>query len=253
MDEENVPHSIDSNKIIVSTNLAGRGTDISTTENVEMNGGLHVIVTFLPRNQRIQDQAYGRSARKGNKGTCQLVLDQLQVENSLGRSIWSDTNIIKLRDDLEANKQIEVKYKYLNETFIKDEIFKSYSKFISHDNKSENNPFHRRGVNENWALWQKASQHNEQREEEKLIKSIQPKCFEFGYCVSKVNNAKFDGFFPALQSQLQYVPQYKNLGIKEIKEKAVLGIIANPDIFNVSTGMFLTRMYTIVLYLRANS
>jgi preprotein translocase subunit SecA len=58
-------NNIDKNQIIVSTNLAGRGTDINTTDAVENQGGLHAIITFLPRNKRVQDQAYGRSARKG--------------------------------------------------------------------------------------------------------------------------------------------------------------------------------------------
>jgi len=159
VNEEEVPQSVDSGKIIVSTNLAGRGTDINTTEKVEMNGGLHVIVTFLPRNQRIQDQAYGRSARKGKKGTCQLVLYKSQVQRSLGRTIWDDSDIIKLRDDIELNQQIEVKNKYLNDTLIKDEIFKNFSDFITKDQKCINDSNHRKGVVENWALWQKSYQH----------------------------------------------------------------------------------------------
>lgn len=162
-DEENVPASIDSGKIVVSTNIAGRGTDINTTENVEMNGGLHVIVTFLPRNQRIQDQAYGRSARKGKKGTCQLVLNRSKVQGLLGRSISDDSDIIKLRDDLELNRQIEVKNKYLNDTFIKDEVFKCFSSFIVQDQKSVNDRNHRKGVIENWALFQKSYHHSKQQ------------------------------------------------------------------------------------------
>ena len=60
---------LDSRKIIIATNLAGRGTDIEISDRIDQNGGTHVILTFLPRNLRIQHQAYGRAARNGQKGT----------------------------------------------------------------------------------------------------------------------------------------------------------------------------------------
>ena len=61
--------------IIIATNLAGRGTDINLTKEVIKNRGLHVCLTFLPKNERVKLQAIGRAGRKGEPGTCQLVLD----------------------------------------------------------------------------------------------------------------------------------------------------------------------------------
>ncbi|CAD7926421.1 unnamed protein product, partial [Amoebophrya sp. A120] len=53
--------------VIVSTNLAGRGTDYDTTA-IEKYGGLHVELTFLAES-REEAQALGRTARQGKKGT----------------------------------------------------------------------------------------------------------------------------------------------------------------------------------------
>lgn len=66
--------------VIIATNLAGRGTDIATSEEVEKNGGLHVLLTYLPHSQRVQEQAEGRTGRKGNRGTTQVVVPQREGE-----------------------------------------------------------------------------------------------------------------------------------------------------------------------------
>ncbi|MDR0329936.1 MAG: hypothetical protein LBH99_04700 [Rickettsia sp.] len=61
-------------EIIIATNIAGRGTDIKISSQVETNGGLHVCVTFLPPNERVAKQNEGRAARSGEKGTGQFIL-----------------------------------------------------------------------------------------------------------------------------------------------------------------------------------
>lgn len=45
--------------IIFSTNIAGRGTDIRLTDEVNKHGGLHVCLTFLPENMRVEYQNTG--------------------------------------------------------------------------------------------------------------------------------------------------------------------------------------------------
>jgi len=60
--------------IMLATNLAGRGTDLKTTKQLEANGGLHVILSYVPSNIRIQDQAFGRTARSGNEGSGEFIV-----------------------------------------------------------------------------------------------------------------------------------------------------------------------------------
>jgi len=42
---------------------------VKPSDEVEKNGGMHVIVTFLPINSRVEAQAFGRTGRQGRKGT----------------------------------------------------------------------------------------------------------------------------------------------------------------------------------------
>ena len=78
---ENINKSggITQNKIIISTNIGGRGTDIKLSTDVERHGGLHEVTTYLPRNQRTQKQAAGRAARSGQPGSNQIIFQQSEV------------------------------------------------------------------------------------------------------------------------------------------------------------------------------
>lgn len=58
--------------ITISTNLAGRGTDISVPQRALEIGGLHVIVAECQLSSRMDRQLIGRSARQGNPGTAQM-------------------------------------------------------------------------------------------------------------------------------------------------------------------------------------
>lgn len=109
-----VKYRLNPGDIIIATNLAGRGTDIKLSNQIEINGGLHVLVAFLPKNYRVERQAFGRTARKGQKGTAQiitysqkfktfddLVEDRFKRENTNIQTILDkDLPVIEVRDIL---------------------------------------------------------------------------------------------------------------------------------------------------------
>ncbi len=66
--------------VTIATNMAGRGTDIKVTEDVDAMGGLHVIGTERHDSERVDNQLIGRSGRHGAPGSSQFFLsldDQL--------------------------------------------------------------------------------------------------------------------------------------------------------------------------------
>jgi preprotein translocase subunit SecA len=72
-------------KVTVSTNMAGRGTDIKLGEGVHELGGLHVICTEMHDSARIDRQLLGRCGRQGDPGTYRFFLS-LDDELLLGLS-----------------------------------------------------------------------------------------------------------------------------------------------------------------------
>lgn len=60
--------------VTIATNVAGRGTDIKLKEDSILNGGLHVILTFYPDSERVEDQAKGRAGRQGQCGSSEMIL-----------------------------------------------------------------------------------------------------------------------------------------------------------------------------------
>lgn len=80
-DSEVKENEMNEGDIIIATNIAGRGTDLCLSKCVQQNGGLHVILGFLPENERVELQNIGRASRAGQMGTSRIiVLDEKQQD-----------------------------------------------------------------------------------------------------------------------------------------------------------------------------
>jgi preprotein translocase subunit SecA len=61
-------------RVTVTTNMAGRGTDIPLGPGVAQRGGLHVICCQHNDSRRIDRQLHGRCARQGDPGSVETIL-----------------------------------------------------------------------------------------------------------------------------------------------------------------------------------
>jgi preprotein translocase subunit SecA len=151
----------DEGDIIIATNLAGRGTDIKTSEKVEENGGLHVCLTFLPLNKRVQDQGFGRTSRQGHFGTAQLVLDKqstlkrLRTDGCEAEELRSIEDIIAHRDMMEFYTLEDMKLFQIKKTNLKDILFNEFSNLIKTVTAQDKDISKRHELEEQWGFWLK--------------------------------------------------------------------------------------------------
>ncbi len=88
------------NNVTISTNMAGRGTDIVLGEGVIELGGLHIIGTERHESRRIDNQLRGRSGRQGDPGSSRFYLS---LEDDLLR-IFGGARITGVMDKLGMQK-----------------------------------------------------------------------------------------------------------------------------------------------------
>ena len=118
---------ITAEEVIISTNIAGRGTDIKVSKEVNDNGGLHLCLTFLPINDRVELQNLGRTSRTGNPGTSQFVL--LDPELSTLKALQlerDDLNVESFKSAAEDMKKIIMRAKVFSKAL---QVFGNHKRF----------------------------------------------------------------------------------------------------------------------------
>jgi preprotein translocase subunit SecA len=112
-------------RVTVSTNIAGRGTDIPLAPGVAQRGGLHVLSCQRNASRRIDRQLFGRCARQGDPGSAEIVLcierrpigrllswlpRRLREGNCLSRPTWLVELAVALPQGFEQRNQRAVRW-----------------------------------------------------------------------------------------------------------------------------------------------
>jgi preprotein translocase subunit SecA len=96
--------------VTISTNMAGRGTDIKLGDGVVELGGLHILGTSRHESRRIDNQLRGRSGRQGDPGSSRFYLS---LEDDLLR-IFGGERIHSVMDKLGIEEGEHIEHPFIS-------------------------------------------------------------------------------------------------------------------------------------------
>ncbi len=97
--------------VTISTNMAGRGTDIKLGEGVAELGGLFVLATERHESRRVDRQLRGRCARQGDPGESKFFLS---FEDDLMRNFGAADRMTKIMERFGMKEGEELQHPWLN-------------------------------------------------------------------------------------------------------------------------------------------
>ncbi len=97
--------------VTVSTNMAGRGTDIKLGEGVADLGGLYVLGTERHESRRVDRQLRGRCARQGDPGESKFFIS---FEDDLMRNFGAAERMTKIMERFGMEEGQELEHPWLN-------------------------------------------------------------------------------------------------------------------------------------------
>jgi len=99
--------------VTISTNMAGRGTDIKLGEGVVEMGGLLVLATERHESRRIDRQLRGRCARQGDPGES---IFYISFEDDLMRNFGAADRMTKIMERFGLEEGQELEHPWLNKS-----------------------------------------------------------------------------------------------------------------------------------------
>ena len=152
--------------VVITTNLGARGTDFKTNEIVNNEGGLFVLVTFIPLNDRVEKQAFGRTGRKGKMGSCQIIVNRKKMPKWL-RLCETVEEAKRLRNEvndrrLQISNEVEM---MRNKQKLFDKYCELKSDFVRRNDvsNSEDVEIKKEMLDETWAKWIQAWEAKDQK------------------------------------------------------------------------------------------
>ena len=125
--------------VTISTNMAGRGTDIVLGEGIAKLGGLHVIGTERHESRRIDNQLRGRSGRQGDPGSSRFFLS---LEDDLMRLFGSD-RISGIMEKLGMEEDVPIEHPLVSKSIesaqkkVEGRNFEIRKQLLDFDNEME--------------------------------------------------------------------------------------------------------------------
>src|SRR6202011_5620825 len=99
--------------VTISTNMAGRGTDIKLGDGVPDLGGLHVLGTERHESRRVDRQLRGRCARQGDPGSSRFYVS---FEDDLMRNFGASEKMTAMMERFGLKDGEELEHPWLNKS-----------------------------------------------------------------------------------------------------------------------------------------
>jgi preprotein translocase subunit SecA len=99
--------------VTISTNMAGRGTDIKLGDSVTEKGGLYVLGTERHEARRIDRQLRGRCARQGDPGASRFYVS---FEDDLMRNFGAADRMTRIMERFGLEEGQELEHPWLNKS-----------------------------------------------------------------------------------------------------------------------------------------